>query len=131
MGRGTIALVLLAACQTARPMLVKPNVAPARATVFEQVRVFDGTPPWDSKAPNTDAQSAALVYSGVTTILAAARDADIPQLRRRIASGDLPGPRIIGSSRIFTAPGGHPVPMFRALVPWPVSSLVLRSRVTE
>src|SRR5438552_13199919 len=108
MGRRTIALVLLAACQTARPMLVRPNGGPARATVFEQVRVFDGnalsapvdvvvvdgriatgpapadaqrvdgrgktllpglidchvhlgggdgTPPWDSKAPNTDAQS--------------------------------------------------------------------------
>src|SRR4051794_15380871 len=114
--------LMVAACQTARPMLVKPNLR-AEATVFEHVRVFDGkaltepqdvvvvdgriasgpaparavhvdgsgktllpglidchvhlgggdgTPPWASKVPNTDAQSAALVYSGVTTILAAA-----------------------------------------------------------
>ena len=91
----------------------------------------DGTPPWDSKRPNVDAQSAALVYAGVTTILAAARDADFVGLRRRIAAGELAGPRIISSSRVFTLTGGHPVPFFKALLPWPVSSLIISSRVIQ
>jgi len=163
-------------------VLVRPRSGPAGATLFEQVRVFDGnalkppqdvlivdgriasgsapsnatrvdgrgktllpglidchvhlgggdgTPPWDSKVPNTDAQAAALVYSGVTTILEASRDTDIAAMRRRIASGELAGPRIIGSSRIVTAPGGHPIPMFRAIVPWPFASFFIRGRVAE
>ena len=91
----------------------------------------DGLPPWAAKRPNLDAQSAALVYSGVTTILAAARDADYRDLEARIALGELAGPRIIASSRFFTAPGGHPVPFLKALLPWPLSSLILRGRVVE
>lgn len=91
----------------------------------------DGKPPWAAGRPNPDAQSAALLYAGVTTVLAAAHDADTEDLKARIASGALAGPRIIASSRIFTAEGGHPVPFLKALLPWPVSSLVLRSRVAQ
>lgn len=91
----------------------------------------DGKPPWTAQRPNPDAQAAALVYSGVTTILAAAHDTDTADLQQRIARGELAGPRIIASSRIFTAHGGHPVPFLKALLPWPISSLVMRSRVAE
>lgn len=155
-------------------MLVRPDLAAARATLIEQVRVFDGErlseprdvllldgriasgtapagvehvdgrgktllpglidchvhlgggdgmPPWAAKRPNVEAQAAALLYSGVTTILAAAHDADVDGLRV--------APRIVKSSRIFTAPGGHPVPMYEAFVPWPVSWFVLRARVAQ
>ena len=91
----------------------------------------DGTAPWASKRPNVDAQAAALVYSGVTTILAAARDSDAGELRSRIARGEMAGPRIVSSSRIVTARGGHPVGMYKAFVPWPVSSFVIGARVLQ
>ncbi len=91
----------------------------------------DGTPPWTAKRPNPDAQSAALLYAGVTTILAAAQDSDLASMKSRIAAGELAGPRIIASSRIFTAVDGHPVPLYRAIIPWPVSSFIVRGRVVQ
>ena len=91
----------------------------------------DGKPPWTAGRPNPDAQSTALLYSGVTTILAASRDTDLQKMKARIASGELAGPRIIASSRIITATGGHPVPFIKALLPWPISSLALGRRVAE
>ena len=91
----------------------------------------DGTPPWDSAVPNVDAQAAALVYSGVTTVLAASRDSDFGELRARIVQGALAGPRIVASSKSITAVGGHPIPFFRALLPWPVSSVIVRQRTAQ
>lgn len=91
----------------------------------------DGTPPWDSKVPNVEAQAAALLYAGVTTVLTASRDADFAALARRIEAGEVAGPRLFPTSRALTAEGGHPVPMFKALLPWPVSSLVVRQRVRQ
>ncbi len=91
----------------------------------------DGAPPWTAKRPNPEAQAAALVYSGVTTILAASRDGDLRALSEAIDRGELAGPRIIRSSRIFTNLGGHPVPLFKALLPWPVSSIIVASRVRQ
>jgi imidazolonepropionase-like amidohydrolase len=91
----------------------------------------DGAPPWTAKRPNPDAQSAALLYAGVTTILAAAQDSDLASMKSRIAAGELAGPRIISSSRIFTAVEGHPVPLLRAIIPWPVSAFIVRSRVVQ
>lgn len=44
----------------------------------------DGTPPWDSQRPNVDAQAAALLYSGVTTILSAGRDTDPREYQERL-----------------------------------------------
>ena len=55
------------------------------------------------------------------TILAAALDSDVADLKARIGRGALAGPRIVASSRIVTAKDGHPVPMYKALIPWPVS----------
>jgi imidazolonepropionase-like amidohydrolase len=91
----------------------------------------DGTPPWDSAVPNVDAQAAALVYAGVTTVLAASRDTDFGDLRARIARGALAGPRIIASSRAVTAVGGHPIPFFKALLPWPISSMIVKQRTAQ
>ena len=91
----------------------------------------DGAPPWAAKVPNVDAQAAALLFAGVTTILSAALDSDTRDLQARIARGALAGPRIISSSRSFTAEGGHPVPFFKSLLPWPVSSAIVRGRVVQ
>ena len=141
--RRIAAALLCCSCMTQRPMLVAPRGdTVARATLFESVRIFDGSdaltpesdvliengriaaiaphgtiaapagaehidgrgktllpglidchvhlgggdgdPPWAAKRPNLDAQSAALVYSGVTTILAAALDSDVADLKDRI-----------------------------------------------
>jgi len=186
--RAAVLLVLLAACKTARPILVAPGGPAARPTLFSGVHVFDGAadlgtldvltdgariarleragsielppgaeriegngrtllpglidchvhlgagdgnPPWVKRRPNVEAQAAALLYAGVTTVLTATRDEDPIEMRARIAVGEIAGPRIFASSRAFTAPGGHPVGLLRAVVPWPVSSFLIAARVAQ
>jgi imidazolonepropionase-like amidohydrolase len=52
-------------------------------------------------------------------------------MKSRIAAGELAGPRIIANSRVFTAVEGHPVPFLRAIIPWPISSFLVRGRVVQ
>lgn len=91
----------------------------------------DGTPPWKSKLPNTEAQAAALVYCGVTTIVAATRDSATKSMAEDLARGKLAGPSLVRGSRPLTAVDGHPVPMYRALLTWPISSLYIASAVWQ
>lgn len=90
----------------------------------------DGTPPWTAELPNVEAQAAALLYAGVTTALAAGHDCS-EGLMRALDRGELPGPRVFWSSRIFTAPEGHPVPLLKALFPWPFASFYISARVRQ
>lgn len=90
----------------------------------------DGLPPWAGGIPNTDAQAAAMIYSGVTSALEAVRDAN-PDLIDQIARGEKAGPRLVFASRAFTAPGGHPVGLYKAVVPWPAAGYIVDERVAQ
>jgi imidazolonepropionase-like amidohydrolase len=60
----------------------------------------------------------AFAYCGVTTIVDLSEDTDVvARMNDRIARGAVVGPRIYGSGRPFTAPGGHPVSSVRAMYP--------------
>ena len=76
-------------------------------------------PPWVGGMPDLDANLRAYLYCGVTTILDPADIASqIFPRRERVRRGELLGPTIYASGPMFTAPGGHPVPVLRQLAPW-------------
>src|SRR5436309_48324 len=76
-------------------------------------------PPWVGGMPDLDANLRAYLYCGVTTILDPADIASqIFPRRERVARGELLGPAIYAAGPMFTAPGGHPVPVLRQLAPW-------------
>ena len=76
-------------------------------------------PPWVGGMPDLDANLRAYLYCGVTTILDPADIASqIFPRRERVARGELLGPTIYAAGPMFTAPGGHPVPVLRQLAPW-------------
>src|SRR5206468_1851403 len=76
-------------------------------------------PPWVGGMPDLDANLRAYLYCGVTTILDPADIASqIFPRRERVRRGELLGPTIYAAGPMFTAPGGHPVPVLRQLAPW-------------
>jgi imidazolonepropionase-like amidohydrolase len=86
-------------------------------------------PPWDSGLPDAPLNLARCLYSGVTTIFdPGAHDEDAFELRAKLASGQVLGPRLYVAGPAFTSPGGHPVPMIELALPpvlegWAVSHM--------
>jgi imidazolonepropionase-like amidohydrolase len=82
--------------------------------------VVAGTaPPWLGELPNQTENLEAFLYAGVTTVLdAAALTPAVFGTRRQLAAGELVGPRLYAAGPMFTAPGGHPVAILRATVPF-------------
>lgn len=69
--------------------------------------------------PDVDANLAAYLYAGVTTVLdLGSLSPDVFRLRDAIASGKTLGPHLYAAGPIFTAPGGHPVEVLRPTLPW-------------
>lgn len=91
----------------------------------------DGMPPWDAQLPNVDAQAAALLFSGVTSVVAASRETDIAAVDRAVLSGKLAGPRLVRATRLFTAVDGHPAPLARAMISWPISALYITTTMRQ
>src|SRR5258706_13014308 len=72
------------------------------------------TPPWYPVLPKPEHNAQAHVYAGVTTILDAGGDPDeILTLKKRIAAGEILGPRIFFAGPHLTVPGGYPLDMIR------------------
>lgn len=91
----------------------------------------DGAPPWTARLPNDKAQAAALLYSGVTTVLNPGRDADLVAMAREIDAGKQAGPHFFRGSRYFTAMDGHPVPLAKAIFPWPFSRFFISEHMIQ
>lgn len=69
--------------------------------------------------PDVDANLAAFLYAGVTTVLdLGSLSPDVFRLRAAIADGSKLGPHLYAAGPIFTAPGGHPVEVLRPGLPW-------------
>lgn len=80
---------------------------------------LDSSPSWDAGLADVDANLRAYLYGGVTTVLDPGdASPDAVARRDRIASGELLGPTIYTAGRLVTAPGGHPIPMLEAALPW-------------
>jgi imidazolonepropionase-like amidohydrolase len=70
------------------------------------------------RIPDPDANAAAFVACGVTTVFDLATPIDaLDRLRRHIASGKTDGPRIFGTGKPFTAPDGHPIGSIKRAFP--------------
>lgn len=83
-------------------------------------------PPWAKASPKPELNLARYVYSGVTTILdPGGMDDDSFARREKIERGELLGPRIFAAGPVFTAHGGHPVPMLEDALPPIVEGYVL------
>ncbi|MDF1561733.1 MAG: amidohydrolase family protein [Deltaproteobacteria bacterium] len=90
-----------------------------------------GELPWDARLPDLRRQLEGLVYSGVTSAVDAGRSLDVQKLHRRIRRGKVVGPHLISFSRVLTKKEGHPIPLIRTFLPWPVSSIGIKRSVRE
>ncbi len=90
-----------------------------------------GLPPWKLGLPNLPGHMQSFLYSGVTSVLIAATSSGLPDLADDIRAGRAVGPSVFRASRIFTAENGHPVPMYKAVLFWPLTTLFIRPGVTE
>ncbi|HEY2387496.1 MAG TPA: amidohydrolase family protein [Candidatus Binatia bacterium] len=69
--------------------------------------------------PDLDANLAAYLYAGITTVLdLGSLSPDVFRARTDVATGKRLGPHMYAAGPIFTAPGGHPVEVLRAFLPW-------------
>ena len=75
---------------------------------------LSGAPPWYAALPKPSHNAQAHVYAGVTTVLDAGGDPDqIVELRGKIQSHELVGPRIYFAGPHLTVPNGYPLDMIR------------------
>lgn len=84
-----------------------------------------GGAPWQSYAFAPEHNLEAHLYAGVTTVFDLGGFAgELAALGERTAAGELAGPRIFHTDSPITAPGSHPLPTARELLPWPLGSLL-------
>ncbi len=75
-------------------------------------------PPWDAGLPNVALNLQRYLFCGVTTVFdPGAFDEEVFERRADLAAGEQIGPHLFAAGPVFTAPGGHPVPMFEENLP--------------
>ncbi len=80
---------------------------------------------WDVKLPRLDDIAQGYLYAGVTTVLVLQAYDDQYAFARKAANGKVDAPRLLLSGPRLTAPEGFPIPLFRAVVPWPLINIAL------
>lgn len=100
--------------------------------VDSHVHLFSaGQPAWSSYLPDLPANAQAYLYAGVTSALVAqVAGPSEEDLLRKAAKGEVLIPHLFRAGPGLTAPGGHPIPMVKALVPAPLSTLAVREQPT-
>jgi imidazolonepropionase-like amidohydrolase len=78
---------------------------------------------WNLGLPDLKAISAAYLYAGVTSALILQGGEDQFELKEDAERGELLAPHMWIAGPRLTAPDGFPLPLFRALLPWPLSRL--------
>jgi imidazolonepropionase-like amidohydrolase len=82
-------------------------------------------PSWVTASPNPEDNLRAYAYAGVTTVFDPGDSSDEAfERRRRVADGELVGPRIYTAGKIITDPEGHPRSVVDALAPAWISWLL-------
>jgi imidazolonepropionase-like amidohydrolase len=80
---------------------------------------LDSGPSWERALPDVEANLRAYLYAGVTTLLDPGDGSpDAVERRDRIARGELLGPTIFTAGKLVTSPGGHPIPLLEASLPF-------------
>ncbi len=89
-------------------------------------------PPGGFVIPDVDANLAAFLYAGVTTVLdLGGLSPDVFRVRDGLATRARLGPRLYAAGPIFTAPGGHPIEVLRPNLPWLVGWYVIPRATRE
>jgi len=117
-----------------QPMLVSGNGRTLMPGLWDaHVHVGGGMAdlPWDARLPDPKRQLETLLFAGVTSAINAGHDVDTFALNEKTEGGQLVGPHLVTFTRLFTKRGGHPVPLYRALAPWPFKGYVIRKGTAQ
>jgi len=80
--------------------------------------------------PEPENIGGAFLFAGVTTVLVAAGFDEVGTLEADVRDQGILAPRLFTAGAGLTAPEGHPVPLLRAMLPWPVSAFAVRNVVS-
>lgn len=80
---------------------------------------------WDLGLPNLDDIAQTYLYAGVTTTLVMTGNEEHRKMEQQAAAGKQMLPRLYRTGKRLTAPGGFPMNLMRAILPWPLSSMVI------
>ncbi|MFQ5632838.1 MAG: amidohydrolase family protein [bacterium] len=84
----------------------------------------------DILPPEPETIGGALLYAGITTALITADPGDATKLALASRKGTTLAPHLYTSGPGLTAPGGHPIPLLKAMLPWPIRYFAVRSVFT-
>jgi imidazolonepropionase-like amidohydrolase len=84
----------------------------------------------DILPPEPETIGGALLYAGITTALITADPGDATALALASRKGTTLAPYLYTSGPGLTAPGGHPIPLLKAMLPWPISYFAIQSVFT-
>ncbi len=85
---------------------------------------------WDVGLPKLDDIGEAYLYAGVTTALVMQGSTEQFDYFHRAEQGKVASPHLYMAGPRVTAPNGFPINLYRALLPWPLSSLATRPMKT-
>lgn len=84
-----------------------------------------GAVPWQNVGADEAYNLAAYLYSGITTVYdLGGMASDIEKLSEKVEIGELLGPTIYHSHIPITVKNGHPIPLTKEILNWPLSALV-------
>lgn len=84
-------------------------------------------PPWRMRRPDENHNLAAWLHAGVTTVFdMGGPPGQLHKLQGELENRTRVGPHLAHAHEPFTAPGGHPIPAIKALLPWPAGWLLAR-----
>lgn len=102
------------------------TVLPGLVDTHVHVEATD-SPPWRFRRPDESHNLEAWLYAGITTVFDMGGPPDkLHTLQAEIESHARVGPHIFHTHEPFTAPGGHPIPAVKALLPWPLGWMLAR-----
>ena len=84
-----------------------------------------GSVPWESVSVDEAYNLSAYLYVGVTTVYDLGGLAgDLEKLANKVANDEIIGPSIYHTHIPITVKDGHPIPLTKEILPWPLKSMV-------
>ena len=84
-----------------------------------------GAVPWESVSTNEPYNLSAYLYVGVTTVYDLGGLAgDLEKLSNKVAKNEIVGPSVFHTHIPITVKDGHPIPLTKELLPWPLKGMV-------
>lgn len=122
--------------ESIRPAAIEPNpgcidgerktLMPALIDSHAHAGLSAGLPPWELRLPDTERQLQMFLTAGITTALIAGASADLHEAMESPAT-----PHVFRASRIVTAKEGHPIPMYKSALSWPLTAMFIGPGVAE